>query len=161
MSKKLSYLIVILLAASATVGVMLLRENIGKRREEARQVVFEIARLSEQTIDPAEWAKNFPRQYDGYRRTAEHTGTRYGGGGSDSISTDKLAQDPRLKLIFSGYAFSVDYRARRGHAYMLTDQRETRRVQLPSAKPDPACSVMHRTPRYTEEKGSKMARRAH
>ena len=40
-------------------------------------------------------------------------------------------QDPRLKTIFAGYAFSVDYRARRGHAYMLTDQRETKRVQLP------------------------------
>lgn len=131
MSRKLPYLLVILLVASATVALMLLRESIGRRKEEARQQVFEIARISEQTTDPAEWGKNFPRQYDSYQRTAERTGTQYGGGGSDSLSADKLAQDPRLKLIFAGYAFSVDYRARRGHGYMLSDQRGTRRVQLP------------------------------
>ncbi len=131
MSKKLPYILIILLAAAATIGIMLLRENIADRRAEAKQVVFKIANLSELTVDPAEWGKNFPRQYDGYRQTSERTGTKYGGGGSDALSTDKLAQDPRLRTIFAGYAFSVDYRARRGHAYMLTDQRETKRVQLP------------------------------
>jgi nitrite reductase (cytochrome c-552) len=131
MKKKLPYFLVILLAALAVVGILLLLENINDRKEEAKQVVFKIANLTEQTIDPAEWGKNFPRQYDGYRMTAERTGTKYGGGGSDAFSADKLAQDPRLKIIFAGYAFSVDYRARRGHAYMLSDQRETKRVQLP------------------------------
>ena len=131
MSKKLAYVLILLLAALATIGIMLLRDNIAKRKEEGRQVVFEIVKLSEQTIDPAEWGKNFPRQYDAYLRTSERTGTTYGGGGSDAIAQDKLAQDPRLKLIFAGYAFSVDYRARRGHAYMLSDQRETKRVQMP------------------------------
>jgi nitrite reductase (cytochrome c-552) len=82
-------------------------------------------------VDPAEWGKNFPRQYDGYKRAAERTGTKYGGGGSETLPADKLAMDPRLRTIFAGYAFSVDYRARRGHAYMLSDQRETKRVQLP------------------------------
>lgn len=129
--KKLYYLLVITLVATATIGVMLLYENIARRKEEAKQVVFKLVDITEQTIDPALWGKNFPRQYDGYRRTAERTGTEYGGGGSEALSVDKLAQDPLLKTIFDGYAFSVDYRARRGHAYMLTDQRETKRVQLP------------------------------
>jgi len=44
------------------------------------------------------------------------------------MATDKLKQDPRLVTLFNGYAFAVDYRARRGHAYMLDDQRTTRRV---------------------------------
>jgi nitrite reductase (cytochrome c-552) len=34
----------------------------------------------------------------------------------------------RLKTMWAGYAFSVDYRERRGHAYMLIDQRSTGRV---------------------------------
>ena len=131
MSKKLLPVLIILLVAAATFCVLWIRERIAVRKEEAKQTVFRIADLTEQSVDPAEWGKNFPRQYDGYRRTAERTGTKYGGGGSDTLAVDKLAQDPRLKTIFAGYAFSVDYRARRGHAYMLSDQRETRRAQLP------------------------------
>jgi nitrite reductase (cytochrome c-552) len=131
MKKNLLYVSIIFLVAAATVAIMLLRENIATRKEEAKQIDFKIVDLNEETLDPAEWGKNFPRQYDSYRRTSEHTGTKYGGGGSDTIALDKLASDPRLKTIFAGYAFSIDYRSRRGHAYMLTDQRETKRVQLP------------------------------
>ena len=32
---------------------------------------------------------------------------------------------PWLKRMFLGYAFSIDYRDRRGHAYMLADQEDT------------------------------------
>jgi nitrite reductase (cytochrome c-552) len=131
MSKKLISILIILLVAAVTVAVLWTWDQISIRKEEARQVVYRIVNLSEWTMNPAEWGKNFPRQYDGYRSTAEHTGTRYGGGGSETLATDKLIQDPRLKEIFAGYAFSVDYRSRRGHAFMLSDQRETKRVQLP------------------------------
>lgn len=131
MSKKQLSITIILLVAVATATVLWVREHIEERKGEGKQIVFKIADITERTVDPAEWGKNFPRQYDGYKRAAERTGTRYGGGGSDALATDKLAQDPRLKTIFAGYAFSVDYRARRGHAYMLSDQRETKRVQLP------------------------------
>jgi nitrite reductase (cytochrome c-552) len=131
MSKKPLSIIIVLLVAIATVAVLWIRERIEARKEEGKQIVFRIANLTEQTVNPAEWGKNFPRQFDGYKRASERTGTRFGGGGSDTLAADKLTQDPRLKTIFAGYAFSVDYRARRGHAYMLSDQRETKRVQLP------------------------------
>jgi nitrite reductase (cytochrome c-552) len=43
--------------------------------------------------------------------------------------------------MFSGYAFSIDYRDRRGHAYMLADQEQTERVLK---KPQPgACLHCH------------------
>ncbi len=126
--KKIAYLLLVLLVAAVTAGVFLLKENIATRKEESKQIVFKLANLSEQTVDPAEWGKNFPRQYDSYRRTSERTGTRYGGGGSDTLATDKLKADPRLVTLFSGYAFSLDFRARRGHAFMLDDQRTTKRV---------------------------------
>ena len=47
--------------------------------------------------------------------------------GSDAI--DKLAEDKYLRQIFAGYAFSIDYREKRGHAYMLIDQENTERVK--------------------------------
>ena len=48
MSKKLPYILVLLLVACATVGVLLLRENINSRKQEAKQVVFQIANITEQ-----------------------------------------------------------------------------------------------------------------
>ncbi|HET9956305.1 MAG TPA: ammonia-forming cytochrome c nitrite reductase subunit c552, partial [Polyangiaceae bacterium] len=40
-------------------------------------------------------------------------------------------RDPWLKRMFLGYAFSIDYRDRRGHAYMLADQEATQRLTKP------------------------------
>jgi nitrite reductase (cytochrome c-552) len=126
--KKIGYAFIIVMVAAATIAVLWLKDNIATRKLEARQAVFKVAALDETTIDPAEWGKNFPRQFDSYKRTSERTGTKYGGGGSDTLAADKLADDPRLKTIFAGYAFAIDYRNRRGHAYMLDDQRTTKRV---------------------------------
>src|SRR5690554_4495797 len=53
--------------------------------------------------------------------------TRYGG--SDAMPRQKLDMYPWLKMMWSGYAFSLDYRESRGHAYMLLDQEETERVK--------------------------------
>lgn len=128
MKKTFAYGLVALVVACLAFGVFLLKENIAARKEEARHHVFKLVDLGEQSVDPADWGRNYPRQYDSYRRTSELTHTKYGGGGSDTLATDKLKEDPRLVTIFRGYAFAVDYRLRRGHAYMLSDQRETKRV---------------------------------
>jgi nitrite reductase (cytochrome c-552) len=122
---RLLYLATILVTAAATYGVVALLMNINERKEEAKQHYLKLVDLNEETIDPAEWGKNFPREYDGYMRTAENTSRRHGG--SEAIS--KLEEDPRLKRIFAGYPFSVDYRERRGHAFMLEDQDNTERVK--------------------------------
>ncbi len=119
------YLAAVLVAGGATFGLFLLRENIVARKEEARETVFRVVDLTEDTIDPVEWGKNFPRQYDGYRRTVDTERTRHGG--SDAFQ--KLDEDPRWRVLFQGYAFGVDYREERGHAYMLADQDMTERVK--------------------------------
>jgi len=50
-------------------------------------------------------------------------------GASDAGPAEqKLDRDPWLKRIFAGYAFSLDYRDRRGHAFALFDQEQTKRV---------------------------------
>jgi len=131
---------------AAGVGIALLIENITDRKHEARSVVFSLVNLSEDTIDPAEWGKNFPRQYDSYKRTVDIARTRHGG--SDAFQ--KLDEDPRWRLIFSGYAFGIDYREERGHAYMLSDQDMTERV---ARFPQPgACLHCHSSvlPAYRE-----------
>jgi nitrite reductase (cytochrome c-552) len=119
------YALTILATAAVTYGVVALLMNINQRKQEAKQHYLKLVELTEDSIDPAEWGKNFPRQYDSYKRTAENTSRRHGG--SEAIS--KLDDDPRLRRIFGGYAFSVDYRERRGHAFMLEDQDNTERVK--------------------------------
>lgn len=118
------YVIVLLIVALLTFAVMSLLENIQERKTEAKQYAFDIVKITENTIDPNEWGKNFPRQFDGYKRTVEMDRTKHGG----SEAFDKLAADPRWRTLFKGYSFAVDYRSRRGHAYMLSDQDMSKRV---------------------------------
>ncbi|OGW81543.1 MAG: hypothetical protein A3G33_01860 [Omnitrophica bacterium RIFCSPLOWO2_12_FULL_44_17] len=120
-----SYLLVMVLAALVTGLLIAFLLNIRDRKEEAKSRHVEVAQLSEDTIDPKIWGQNFPREYDGYKKTSIGTHTQYGG--SEGIS--KLEQDPRLKIIFAGYAFGVDYNPRRGHYYSLEDQKETLRTK--------------------------------
>ncbi len=132
---RLKYVVLIIVVAAATFLITLLLMNVFERKQEARQTHFALAALTEDSVDPAEWGKNFPRQYDGYRRTVDTERTRYGG--SDAFS--RLDQNPRLKRIFAGYAFELDYREDRGHAYSLRDQDETERVRK---RPQPG-SCLH------------------
>ncbi len=118
------YAIIIVVVAVITAGVFYLFTNISERKEEAKQDVFRVVDITEETLDPAEWGKNYPRQYDGYTRTVDTERTRYGG----SEDFQKLDEDPVWRDIFAGYAFSLDYREDRGHAYMLSDQEQTKRV---------------------------------
>lgn len=131
------YVLLAIVVAVATAGVMLLSRNIMERKIEAKQTVFKVTTITEETVDPAEWGKNFPRQYDSYKRTVDINFTKHGG----SEAFQKLDDDPRWRTIFNGYAFAIDYREERGHAYMLSDQRETERV---TQRPQPgACLHCH------------------
>jgi len=118
------YVVLIAVTTVATFGVLLLYQNIVARKAEATQHVFRVVDVDENTVDPATWGKNYPRQYDSYKRTVDVERTKHGG--SDAFQ--KLDADPRWREIFKGYAFAVDYREERGHAYMLKDQDETERV---------------------------------
>src|SRR5919107_486369 len=126
-------------AIGAVAGVALL-VNILERKEEARNPFYRVVELTDETEDPELWGKNFPMQYDGYRRTVDQVRTRYGGGEAlphtptdvdprSFVSQSRLQEDPRLKTMWAGYAFSRDFREERGHAYMLSDQVYTERQQ--------------------------------
>ena len=118
------YVVVIAVTALLTFGVLLLYQNIVTRKAEATQHVFRVVETDDSVVDPTIWGKNYPRQYDSYRRTVDTVRTRHGG--SDGFQ--RLDEFPALRRIFAGYAFALDYREERGHAYMLHDQKETLRV---------------------------------
>ncbi len=131
------YIVLIGFAAVACFAVLLLYQNIVTRKVEGKQHAFRPIEVDENTIDAATWGKNYPRQYDSYRRTVDTERTKHGG----SEAFQHLDQDPRWRRIFSGYTFAVDYREERGHAYMLHDQDETERVK--SFKQPGSCLHCH------------------
>jgi len=94
------------------------------RKQEARAPFVQVVELSEIDTDPALWGLNWPHHYDGYVATA---GDKFYGG-SSALTASKLEQHPWLGRLYAGYAFSLDYREARGHAYMLYDQGVTERV---------------------------------
>ena len=113
--------------------------SIFQRKQEARNPYVRLVEVSEDTTDPAAWGVNWSREYDDYLRTAEITRTRFGG--SEALPEEKAKANPWLSRMFAGYAFAIDYRDRRGHAYMLQDQEATRRV---IERPQPgACLQCH------------------
>lgn len=131
------YLLVIVLTALGTFAITALLMDINGKKQEARQAYIPLVELDEETVDPAQWGRNFPRQYDGYLKTVDEERTRYGG----SEAVNRLEMDPRLLRIFDGYAFAIEYNEERGHAYTLLDQEITERVKQ---KPQPgACLHCH------------------
>jgi nitrite reductase (cytochrome c-552) len=123
--------------AFVSFGVAALLTTIFEHKQEAKNPYVRLVEVDESTTDPAPWGMNWPRQLDGYKRTAEHTHTDFGG--SEALPEEKSTRDPWLKRMFAGYAFAIDYRDRRGHAYMLADQEVTKRV---TQRPQPG-SCLH------------------
>ena len=137
------------LALLAAVGGAALLVNILERKQEARNPFYRVVELTDETEDPSVWGKNFPLQYDDYRRTVDQVRTRFGGSEAlprtpteadprSLVSQSRLEEDPRLKTMWAGYAFSEDFREERGHAYMLEDQTFTGRQQF---APQPGACV--------------------
>jgi nitrite reductase (cytochrome c-552) len=137
---KIVVIVAIVSFAAAIIGLALLT-NIFERKQEARSPFFNVVELTDDTTDPEIWGKNFPLQYDSYKRTVDQVRTRFGGSEAvhqtpkqadprSVVAQSRLEEDPRLKTMWDGYAFAVDFREERGHAYMLDDQTFTERQQV-------------------------------
>ncbi|MDC0720930.1 ammonia-forming cytochrome c nitrite reductase subunit c552 [Nannocystis bainbridge] len=135
-----------LVAAVAAALAVALLIRVFEHKQEAKHPFFRVVELDESSTDPAVWAQNFPHHYDSYARTVDQVRTRHGGSEavlrtpSDAdprsvVTQSKLAEDPRLVTLWRGYAFALDFREERGHAYMLDDQTFTGRhaVEQPGA----------------------------
>jgi nitrite reductase (cytochrome c-552) len=115
--------------------------SIIERKQESRRPFPDVTEITDETYDPATWGRNFPVHYEDYLKTVDSQRTRFGGSeavprtptGADPrsiVAQSKLEEDPRLKTMWAGYAFSIDFREERGHAYMLEDQTFTQRVHV-------------------------------
>lgn len=135
------YGLILGVVAFVTLGVVALLVNIFEKKVEAKNPFFRVVELNDDIDDPVIWGKNFPLQYDGYKQTVDMVRTRFGGSESlprtpteadprSVVSQSKIEQDPRLKTMWAGYAFSVDFREERGHAFMLEDQMFTERQKV-------------------------------
>jgi nitrite reductase (cytochrome c-552) len=127
-------------------GAAALLVNISERKTEARHAYVKVVEVTDDDTDPAKWGKNWPREFDDYKRTAERTSTKYGGGAGTAegeMPPEKAVRDPWLKRVFAGYLFAVDYRDRRGHAYMLNDQEVTKRNVPTEGKQSGNCLHCH------------------
>ncbi|MBL8880172.1 MAG: ammonia-forming cytochrome c nitrite reductase subunit c552 [Phycisphaerales bacterium] len=152
---------IVVVTAIIVVGIIALLVSIFEHKQEARNPFFRVVELNESVIDPAVWGKNFPLQYDAYVRTVDQKRTRYGGSEAvphtpsaadprSVVAQSRLEEDPRLKLMWAGYAFAADFREERGHAFMLDDQMFTERQQV--AKQPGTCVNCHAStyPAYRE-----------
>jgi nitrite reductase (cytochrome c-552) len=130
-----------LVAAAGAVAATALLVNISERKQEARNPFYRVVELDDTIEDPAIWGKNFPLQYDDYQRTVDQVRTKYGGSEAvprtptqadprSVVAQSRIEEDPRLKTMWAGYAFAVDFREERGHAYMLDDQTYTERQHV-------------------------------
>jgi nitrite reductase (cytochrome c-552) len=146
------FLLFVGVGALITAGIVALLVNIFERKQEARNPFYRVVELTDDTEDPAVWGKNFPAQYDDYRRTVDQVRTRFGGSEAlpraptkadprSVVAQSKIEEDPRLKIMWAGYAFAKDFREERGHAYMLDDQMFTERQQV--VKQPGACIQCH------------------
>jgi nitrite reductase (cytochrome c-552) len=131
------FVFAVILCAGAVFAIAALLTNIFQRKQEARNPYVRLVEVTEETTDSAPWGMNWSREFDAYKRTGDTTRTRFGG--SEALPDEKIVRDPWLKRMFAGYAFAIDYRDRRGHAYMLSDQEMTKRV---TERPQPG-SCLH------------------
>lgn len=113
-----------LAAAVATALVAWVLVTMYGRKQEARTPYVRVAEVTEVSTDPEPWGLNWPHHFDGWKSTA---GDKFYGG-ANAMPQSKLDKQPWLKRLYAGYAFSIDYREARGHAYMLYDQGVTERV---------------------------------
>ena len=125
MSGRIVGWLLLVLATAVGVGVVAwVLIAMVERKQEGRTPFVRVVEVSEISSDPVPWGLNWPHQLDDYKRTA---GDRFYGG-SSAMTESKLDEHPWLRRLYAGYAFSLDYREARGHAYMLYDQRVTERV---------------------------------
>ncbi|MBI5217596.1 MAG: ammonia-forming cytochrome c nitrite reductase [Bacteroidia bacterium] len=74
------------------------------------------------------WGKNYPREFNSYYKTQDTTFKSLYNSGN---KTDMLAQDPKLVILWAGYAFSKEYNQPRGHWWAVEDIRNILRTGAP------------------------------
>lgn len=110
----------------------LLASSITQRKAEREYVYKPKVKITDREPRNSVWGENFPREYQTYLQTGD---TSFRSDFNGTAYIDALEQDPRMVVLWAGYAFSKDYSQPRGHYYAITDIRNTLRTAGP-LKPD-------------------------
>jgi nitrite reductase (cytochrome c-552) len=111
----------------------LLASSITERRAEEEMVYKPEVKIAQFEPRNEVWGKNFPSEYTSYLKTKDTSfRSKYNG----NAPIDMLAVDPRLVVLWAGYAFSKDYNQSRGHAWAIEDMYSTLRTGAPKGKED-------------------------
>ena len=111
----------------------LFASTIIQRRTEA--TVMNVPQYELDEFEPRNewWGKSYPREYATYMQMTDTSFTsKYNG----SSMRDVLGEDPRVVILFAGYAFAMDYNQPRGHVYAITDIHNTLRTGTPQNDED-------------------------
>lgn len=106
----------------------LLAASIIERRAEKEYVYKPLVKIDKYEPRNQVWGMNFKPEYESWLQTADTSfRSKYKG----SASIDELAEDPRMVLLWAGYAFAKDYRQSRGHFHAMDDIRNILRTGGP------------------------------
>ena len=135
----------------------ILATSIIERKYESSFAGLEKKDIDQNDPRNAVWGDQFPQQYETYMATQD---TSFRSMYNGSAMIDELAENPKLVILWAGYAFSKDYTQGRGHAYAIKDIRNTLRTG--NLYPNDTTKGMPGTcwtckspdvPRYMAEKG--------
>ncbi len=109
-------------------GAGIFAASVIERRTEGMVAYLPKNNLDTWEADNEKWGKVYPRQYDGWKATLKGDfRSLYNGSGMN----DALAEDPRMVILWAGYAFAKDYSDPRGHANAIADITNTLRTGAP------------------------------
>jgi nitrite reductase (cytochrome c-552) len=111
----------------------LLASSIINRKAEREYVYKPKVRVNDWEPRNAVWGENFPREYQSYLKTKD---TSFRSEFNGSAMIDELERDPRMVVLWAGYAFSKEYSQSRGHYYAITDIRNSLRTGAPKGPDD-------------------------
>ncbi|WP_435139580.1 ammonia-forming cytochrome c nitrite reductase [Formosa sp. A9] len=111
----------------------MLASSVINRKSEAKFAYVPQVEIAENEPRNEVWGKNFPKEYQSYIQTLDTSFASYQGG---SAMRDMLEEDPRLVILWAGYAFSKDYNQGRGHYYAVDDVRNILRTGAPKGDGD-------------------------
>jgi nitrite reductase (cytochrome c-552) len=151
-----SGLLLFIISLIGVVVIAWLLTDIFEKKQEARYSYIKTQEIKWGEPDPAKWEANFPREYAAYMKTMKTSElatvspySRYGG--SESVS--KLEKDPRMKRLFAGYGFGIDYNEERGHMNAVPDMLAIKR--LGDKKPGSCMTCKSpQVPLFIEEHGA-------
>nr|WP_283671753.1 ammonia-forming cytochrome c nitrite reductase [Candidatus Ornithobacterium hominis] len=111
----------------------LLASSVINRKNEAKYAYVPKVEIAKNEPRNEVWGENYPAEYQSFMQTRDTTfATAHGG----NAWIDMLEEDPRMVVLWAGYAFSKDYSQGRGHQYAIEDIHNSLRTGAPKENGD-------------------------